>query len=723
MAAAVAQEQTSESPLDGAQQTLKPSDIEQDIKEMERRKRVEMIMNSQLFREELERIIEGQFCTESSGPLSGLSALHQVTELLQRGGFTSSGLKSGPAIIPINDIRGVDSLKYDKVEKLLRCKLAATYRLVDIMGWSQNIYNHISLRISQELEHFLINPFGLQYNEVTASSLVKIDIQGNLIDQGSTNFTFNRAGFNLHASVHRARPDLKAIIHIHHPPVVAVSTFKQGLLPLCQEAAIVGDISYYDYTGILVNTNEQDAIGQALGIHNKVMILRNHGAIACGATIEEAFFYLTNVVKACEIQVKLMPIGLDNLILMSKEAIESTRDTVRHSEVFGKSGDTTSDPNSQQAGSRRKLDIKEIDFEAHMRMLDNSGYRTGYVYKNPLVRRDERFKHDVEEPPTVTSVRSDYFDEDKWLSPLRKLVDGKKTHDRIAWVNSPNVYQKKEILETGTHDPRVITRWIQDGSPNGQTNGYNASRIDSSRQFTPHSVDVDEFKRKQKALKELRLKNTISSGPQSQILDGVTWDELEKAANASGGDGAASGLTDATGRNHEQTILVGAASKGIIQRDHQLDAKVYKTAYAKNPFDNVSDVELAEYRRLVERKQRGEDVPYDEIPENMRHLLNEPTIGRASSPQSPTSPLSEDDSEATRDKKKDKKDKERKRKSPFSLIGGGRKEKDKAVEEEKLEKEKLDKQLKEEKQRSDKKEERDRKKDKDKKKRKEKEKA
>lgn len=679
----------------------KPSDIEQDIKEMERRKRVEMIMNSQLFREELERIIEGQFCTEKS-PLAGLSALHQVTELLQRGGFTSSTLKSGPAIIPINDIRGVDALKYDKAEKLLRCKLAAAYRLVDINGWSQNIYNHISARLNQEQEHFLINPFGLQYSEVTASTLVKIDIQGNLIDQGSTNFLFNRAGFNLHASIHRARPDLKAIIHIHYPPVVAVSSFKQGLLPLCQEAAIIGDVSYYDYTGILVDSDEQDDIARALGVHNKVMILRNHGVAACGTDIEDAFFHLTNFIKACEVQVKLLPVGIDNLILMSKEAIERTRDVVRHSAVVGKDGDGLSEqqqinPN-QAPNSRRRANVKEMDFEAQMRMLDNSGYRTGYVYKNPLIRREERFRHDVEEPPTVTSVQSNYFDEDKWLSPLKKLVDGKKTHDRISWVNSPNVYQKKEIVETGTHDPRVITRWIQDGqAQNGQH--YNHAKIDSAHQFAPHSLDVDEFKRKQKAMKELRLKNTISSGPQSQILDGVTWDALRNATGEPN-DGQ---------KVHEQTILVGAASKGIIQRDHQHDAKVYKTAYAKNPFDHISDAELEEYKRFVSRKQRGEDVPYEEIPENMRHLLTEPMMDLVASPTSPTSPLSEDESE--KDKKKDKKDKDKKKRirTP-SFLKSGRKEK----EDEKVEKVEKKEEVKKEEKREEKKEEK--KKDKEKKK-------
>lgn len=696
--AATTPDHQADSIVDGVQHTSKPSDIEQDIKEMERRRRVDMIMNSRLFREELERIIEGQFYTET-GPLAGLSALHQVTELLQKGGFTSSTLRSAPAIIPINDIRGVDSLKYNNAEKLLRCKVAAVYRLVDLFGWSQNIYNHISARINQELEHFLINPFGLQYNEITASSLVKIDIQGNLIDQGSTNFLFNRAGFNIHASIHRARPDIKAIIHVHYPPVVAVSTFKQGLLPLSQEAAIVGEVSYYDYTGILVDTDEQDAIAQALGIHNKVMIMRNHGAVACGVDIEEAFFYLVNLIKACEIQVKLLPVGLENLILMSKEAVQTTQEVVKHSAVFGKDGDGSAEQTATGA-AKRKIGIKEVDFEAYMRMLDNLGYRTGYVYKNPLVRRDERLKHDVEEPPIVTSIRSDYFDQEKWLSPLRKLVDGKKTHDRVAWVTSPNVYQKKEILQTGTPDPRVVTRWIQDGQ---QQNGQNYNvKIDGARQFAPQSLDVEEFKRKQKAMKELRLKNTVSSGPQSQILDGVTWDELKHAASGDGQDGQ---------KGQEQTIHVGAASKGIIQRNHQLDAKVYKTPYAKNPFDNISDAELEEYRRLVERKQRGEEVPYEEIPENMRHLLDEPVPDRASAATSPTSPLSEDESEKGRRKK----DKEKKRRG-FSLIGG-RKDKDD-------EKEKIEKEEKKEEKRSEKKEEKDRKKDKSKKKKeKEKEKA
>jgi len=251
--------------------TPRPPDIEQDMNEMQRRKRVDLIMNSQVFREELERIIDSQL-NEGYLPAS-LSALQQVTELLlpQSARKSTSGKMSSS--VPINDIRGVDAFRYGKGEKVLRCKVASVYRLVDLSGWSFGIYNHITVRLSQDTEHFLINPFGLQYHEVTASSLLKVDMQGNVVDPGSTSFSFNKPGFVLHSAIHSARPDIRAIIHIHHTPCVAVSAMKCGLLPMSQEAAIVGDISYYDYKGLLVDPEERQAIARALGITNKVCIL------------------------------------------------------------------------------------------------------------------------------------------------------------------------------------------------------------------------------------------------------------------------------------------------------------------------------------------------------------------------------------------------------------------------------------------------------------------
>merc|ERR1740137_421930 len=166
-------------------------------------------MNSQLFREELERVV-GDSIRESGA--DGISALLSDVMNIKSGTAPSSS-----CVVPINDIRGIDSMVYAKGEKLLRCKLAAVYRLIDIHGWTQGIYNHITARISQDEENFLLNPFGLLYHEMTASSLVKVDMQGNVVDQGTTNFGVNVAGFTLHSAIHAARPDIRCIIHLHHP--------------------------------------------------------------------------------------------------------------------------------------------------------------------------------------------------------------------------------------------------------------------------------------------------------------------------------------------------------------------------------------------------------------------------------------------------------------------------------------------------------------------------
>ncbi|GFQ96882.1 protein hu-li tai shao [Trichonephila clavata] len=619
-------------------QMWRPPDIDQDMKEMERRKRVDMIMNSQVFREELERIIE---CQINDGSLpANLAALQQVTELLLPN-RRSSNIRAGHCVIPINDIRGVDGVRYTKLEKILRCKLAAAYRLIDLYGWSENIYNHITVRVSQDLEHFLLNPFGLQYPEVTASSLIKVDMQGNVIDPGSTSFTFNRAGFVLHSAVHAARPDIRCCIHIHHPPCVAVSAMKCGLLKISQESALIGEVSYHDYNGILVDTAEREQIARDLGPVNKVMILRNHGVLISGDSIEEALFYLQNFVLACETQVRLMPTGLDNIQIMSQEASQKVRNiiTLNHANVTGK-------PDADEKDQFKLGKIWDLEFEAQMRMLDNAGFRTGYLYRYPLIRVEQpRLKNDVEVPPAATSF-AQYLEEDKWLRPLKKLMDaGKQSRDKLRWVNSPNVYQKVEVLETGTSDPKKITKWVekpdngendtwvQEGSPSHST----LVKIESPHQFIPKTGDPNEFKKKQKEMKQNRMHSKITAGPQSSILEGVTWEEIKKMQedaqlNASG----------------DQVVLMGAASKGIIQRQFQHNAMVYKTAYAKNPFDGISDEDLEEYYKIVEKKQRGEPIE-DEIPDHIKPLLYEPVIERVerevnsvqdlnTPPQSPASP-------------------------------------------------------------------------------------
>lgn len=156
---------------------------------MERRKRVEAIMGSKLFREELERIVDS---ARDSGNTEGI--LQQLSDIV--GGPNTrigSVFKSNNCLLPINDIRGVESMGYAKGEKILRCKLAATFRLLDIYGWTQGLGAQITARLKVDQEYFLVNPYGLLYHEITASSLNKVDMQGHIVEQGTTNFGVNKS--------------------------------------------------------------------------------------------------------------------------------------------------------------------------------------------------------------------------------------------------------------------------------------------------------------------------------------------------------------------------------------------------------------------------------------------------------------------------------------------------------------------------------------------------
>ncbi|XP_066939984.1 protein hu-li tai shao isoform X10 [Macrobrachium rosenbergii] len=615
---------------------MRPPDIDQDMKEMERRKRVEAIMNSNIFREELEKIVESQL-TEG---YSGYQAIQNISEMMGIPASRINMFRGTQSLIPINDIRGMEGLGYAKGEKLLRCKLASVYRLIDLHGWTQNIYNHVTARISQDTEHFLLNPFGLLYHEVTASSLVKVDMQGNVVDGGSTNFGVNVAGFMLHSAIHAARPDIRCIIHLHHPAVVAVSALKQGLLPLSQESLLVGDISYHDYQGIFVNPEEKEKLARDLGPINKVMLLRNHGVVCCGETIEEAWYNAYHTVLACETQMRMAPLGLDNLVLVSDEARQVAFETARRG---GGGVDSKQEGGPDGKGVKeRKWKVGEIEFEALMRSLDNSGLRTGFIYRRPLVKQEtSRLQSDVALPPTASNYTHLFDEDDITRSPLKRILDGRKTQDKTRWLNSPNVYQKVEVLETGTPDPKKITKWVADQSPTHSTS--TPVKLESALQFVPSNTDPKEFKTVQKLIKENRRVGNISAGPTSHLLEGVTWDEARRMQDAS--------MSAAT----DHVILVGAASKGIIQRDFQHNAVVYKTPYAKNPFDSITDKELDEYRDLVERKQRGDPIEEIEI-EKMNIMPERATVDVVDdsiqdstlNTTAPTSPASDQEASSAR---------------------------------------------------------------------------
>lgn len=192
--------------------------------------------------------------------------------------------------------------KVSNVEWQTRLDLAACYRLVAHFGWDDLIYTHISAKIPDS-EHFLINAFGIAFDEVTASNLVKIDINGNILDGGE--FAINPAGFTIHSAIHEIRHDAQCVMHLHTNSTIAVASQKQGLLPLSQYAMFsMATMSYHDYEGLAVNPDEKKRLQQNLASNNH-LLLRNHGGLTLGNTIGDAFMRMYDLNRACEIQLML----------------------------------------------------------------------------------------------------------------------------------------------------------------------------------------------------------------------------------------------------------------------------------------------------------------------------------------------------------------------------------------------------------------------------------
>jgi ribulose-5-phosphate 4-epimerase/fuculose-1-phosphate aldolase len=201
--------------------------------------------------------------------------------------------------------------KVSPEEWKIRVDLAAAYRLVAHFGWDDLIFTHLSARVPGPEHHFLLNPYQLMFEEVTASSLVKVDLAGNPV--APTPFITNAAGFTIHSALHMAREDAQAVIHLHTPDGQAVAAHAEGLLPLTQTAMVIrNEVAYHDYEGIAVDLTERERIVADLG-DKSVMIFRNHGTLALGETVGEAFLKIYFLERACEAQVKALSAGEANL--------------------------------------------------------------------------------------------------------------------------------------------------------------------------------------------------------------------------------------------------------------------------------------------------------------------------------------------------------------------------------------------------------------------------
>ena len=201
--------------------------------------------------------------------------------------------------------------KVSEEEWKIRVDLAAAYRLVAHFGWDDLIFTHLSARVPGPEHHFLLNPYQLMFEEVTASSLVKVNMDGHPVEP--TPFITNAAGFTIHSALHMAREDAQAVIHLHTPDGQAVAAHAEGLLPLTQTAMLIRDeIAYHDYEGVAVDLDERERIIANLG-DKSAMIFRNHGTLAVGGTVGEAFLKIYFLERACEAQVKALSAGEGNL--------------------------------------------------------------------------------------------------------------------------------------------------------------------------------------------------------------------------------------------------------------------------------------------------------------------------------------------------------------------------------------------------------------------------
>ncbi|XP_068594798.1 beta-adducin isoform X2 [Brachionichthys hirsutus] len=541
------------SPSDGAPEGLPSPQHSTPGSGLQQKKRISSLLQSPSFREELDTLIQEQ--TKKGGSSSNLWALRQLADYMASHG-SPAALPVSPSnmmiVTPINDLHGWEPGSMVKGERLMRCKLASVHRLFDLFGWAQISRTCLTLRVNKEQEHFLVLPDGLAYSEVTGSSLVKVNILGEVVDGGSTSLGVDADKFSLHSAIYAARPGVRCLFHLHTPAAAAVSSMKCGLLPLSHEALLVGDVAYYDYTGAMEEEEDRVALQKSLGPTCKVLVLRNHGIVALGESVEEAFYSIYHIQAACQIQVSALCSagGEQNLILLDR-SIHKPNPTG----TVGWAGSTF--------GPLHKSRIGDHEFEALMRTLDNLGYRTGYPYRFPVLLERTRTKREVEVPPTATAFH--HFDDDGLNPALRQNPFAQRQQqERTRWLNTPNTYQKVSQEQAS---PGLRSTWLK--TEEVTQAGSTAIKIESSNQFVPLFTNPQEVIETRNKIRQQNRQDMKTAGPQSQVLASV-----------------------ATGDSPPSPVSPPMAPP---------------EPEPPNPFNQLTDQELEEYRKEVQRKQDGGD--------------------------------------------------------------------------------------------------------------------
>ncbi|XP_062399105.1 beta-adducin isoform X6 [Sardina pilchardus] len=474
------------------------------------KKRISSLLQSPSFREELDVLIQEQM--KKGGSASNLWALRQIADFMSTHGSPAAlpvSSSTTSMVTPINDMQGWEPGTLAKGERLMRCKLASVHRLLDLYGWAHLNRACLTIRVSKEQEHFLVLPDGLAYGEATASNLVKVNILGEVVEKGSTTLGVDLAGFSLHSAIYSARPDVRCLLHLHTPATAAVSAMKCGLLPLSHEALLVGDVAYLDYNGVMEEEEDRVELQKSLGPTCKVLVLRNHGIVALGESVEEAFYTIYHIQAACQIQVSALCCagGEQNLIMLDR-ATHKPNPTG----TVGWAGSTF--------GPLHKSRLGEQEFEALMRTLDNLGYRTGYAYRFPVLLERSRTKREVEIPATVTAFN---FKEDG-VSPHPRLHPHaqKQQQERTRWLNTPNQYQKVNQDQASPGHQRTTVSWLKSEEIT-QTSGQ-AIKIENPNQFVPLFTNPKEVLETRNKIRQQNRQDMKTAGPQSQVLASVITD-------------------------------------------------------------------------------------------------------------------------------------------------------------------------------------------------------
>ena len=239
----------------------------------------------------------------------------------------------------------------------IRADLAAAYRLIHRLGLDDSIYTHISVRLPNRHDRFLINPYGMRFEEVTASNLVTVDLEGRVVDD-PLGLGINPAGFTIHSAIHAARHDALCVLHTHTVAGIAVACQKQGLLPLNQwSAQFAGQLAYHDYEGIALDLDERARLVADLG-DKFVMVLRNHGMLTCGRSVAEAFKLMHNLERSCRAQLAIQSSGAETIHLSDNVA----RKTAGQYADFYDKIETKGQPDSEWAAFKRMLERTDPDF-------------------------------------------------------------------------------------------------------------------------------------------------------------------------------------------------------------------------------------------------------------------------------------------------------------------------------------------------------------------------